>query len=163
MKILSDKGFSEKAAKLILKAERESVDGLEIDESGTAKNADKILERDDSKNYADFACQTNKAARRRQHLQHRQHKSLERLRALWLKNGIIKIKGDKKKRCAITLNDIKIGDADKYDRMVIDTLFRNWSIYSAMPFDNCISPSGWKYDLLTVISLKTSPRQRQRY
>ena len=44
MKILSDKGFGAKAAKLILKAERESVNGIEIDESGTAKNADKFFE-----------------------------------------------------------------------------------------------------------------------
>ena len=57
MKILSEKGFSEKASKLILKAERESVDGLEIDESGTAKNADKFLEPI-SKNYADFVTKT---------------------------------------------------------------------------------------------------------
>jgi len=57
MKILSDKGFSEKAAKLILKAERESVDGLELDESGTAKNADKFFEPI-VKNYADFATKT---------------------------------------------------------------------------------------------------------
>ena len=57
MKILSDKGFSEKAAKLILKAERESVNGIEIDESGTAKNADKFFEPI-GKNYADFATQT---------------------------------------------------------------------------------------------------------
>lgn len=57
MKILSDKGFSEKAAKLILKAERESVNGIEIDESGTAKNADKFFEPI-GKNYADFATKT---------------------------------------------------------------------------------------------------------
>ena len=57
MKILSDKGFSEKAAKLILKAERESVNGIEVDESGTAKNADKFFEPI-GKNYADFATQT---------------------------------------------------------------------------------------------------------
>ena len=57
MKILSDKGFSEKAAKLILKAERESVNGIEVDESGTAKNTDKFFEPI-GKNYADFATQT---------------------------------------------------------------------------------------------------------
>jgi len=57
MKILSDKGFSEKTAKLILKAERESVNGIEIDESGTAKNADKFFEPI-GKNYADFAAKT---------------------------------------------------------------------------------------------------------
>ena len=57
MKILSDKGFSEKAAKLILKAERESVNGIEVDESGTAKNADKFFEPI-GKNYADFVTKT---------------------------------------------------------------------------------------------------------
>ena len=57
MKILTDKGFSEKTAKLILKAERESVDGLEIDESGTVKNADEFFEPI-GKNYADFATKT---------------------------------------------------------------------------------------------------------
>lgn len=57
MKILSDKGFSEKAAKLILKAERDSVNGIEVDESGTAKNADKFFEPI-GKNYADFASKT---------------------------------------------------------------------------------------------------------
>ena len=57
MKILSDKGFSEKTAKLILKAERESVNGIEIDESGTAKNADKFFEPI-GKNYADFVTKT---------------------------------------------------------------------------------------------------------
>lgn len=57
LNILKGKGFSEKAAKLILKAERDSVDGLEIDESGTVKNADKFFEPI-GKNYADFATKT---------------------------------------------------------------------------------------------------------
>lgn len=57
MKILSDKGFSEKAAKLILKAERESVERLELDESGAVKNADEFFEPI-GKNYADFATKT---------------------------------------------------------------------------------------------------------
>jgi hypothetical protein len=57
MKILSDKGFGEKAAKLILKAERDSVNGIEVDESGTAKNADKFFEPI-GKNYADFVTKT---------------------------------------------------------------------------------------------------------
>lgn len=57
MKILSDKGFGEKAAKLILKAERENVDGIELDESGAAKNADKFFEPI-GKSYADFATRT---------------------------------------------------------------------------------------------------------
>lgn len=57
LNILKGKGFSERAAKLILKAERESVNGLEVDESGTAKNADKFFEPI-GKNYADFATQT---------------------------------------------------------------------------------------------------------
>ena len=57
MKILSDKGFGAKAAKLILKAERDSVNGIEIDDSGTAKNADEFFEPI-GKNYADFASKT---------------------------------------------------------------------------------------------------------
>lgn len=63
MKILSDKGFSEKAAKLILKAERDSVNGLEVDDSGTAKNADKFFEPI-GKNYADFATKTEQGGAR---------------------------------------------------------------------------------------------------
>ena len=57
LNILKGKGFSEKAAKLILKAERESVNGIEVDESGTAKNADKFFEPI-GKNYADFVTKT---------------------------------------------------------------------------------------------------------
>lgn len=57
MKILSDKGFSEKTAKLILKAERESVNGIEFDESGTAKNLSAFFEPIE-KNYADFVTKT---------------------------------------------------------------------------------------------------------
>jgi hypothetical protein len=57
MKILSEKGYSEKAAKLILKAERENVDEIELDESGAAKNADKFFEPI-GKNYADFVTKT---------------------------------------------------------------------------------------------------------
>jgi len=57
MKILSEKGYNEKAAKLILKAEREIVDGLELDEAGAVKNSDKFIEPI-SKNYADFVTRT---------------------------------------------------------------------------------------------------------
>ena len=63
MKILSDKGYGEKAAKLILKAERESVNGIEFDENGAAKNADKFFEPI-GKNYADFATQTEQGGAR---------------------------------------------------------------------------------------------------
>ncbi|NCA97397.1 MAG: hypothetical protein EOM77_04375 [Bacteroidia bacterium] len=57
LNILKGKGFSEKAAKLILKAERESVNGIEFDENGAAKNADKFFEPI-GKNYADFVTKT---------------------------------------------------------------------------------------------------------
>ena len=57
MKILTEKGYNEKAAKLILKAEREGVDGLDLDESGAVKNADKFFEPI-GKNYANFVTKT---------------------------------------------------------------------------------------------------------
>lgn len=63
---------------------------------------------------------------------------------------------------AITLNDIKIGRADKYDRMVIDTFMRKSAILAAMPFDNCISPSGGSTLTYGYIRLKTSPAAEGR-
>jgi len=63
---------------------------------------------------------------------------------------------------AITLNDIKIGRADKYDRMVIDTFVRKSAILAAMPFDNCISPSGGSTLTYGYIRLKTSPAAEGR-
>ena len=63
---------------------------------------------------------------------------------------------------AITLNDIKIGRADKYDRMVIDTFLRKSAILAAMPFDNCISPSGGSTLTYGYIRLKTSPAAEGR-
>jgi hypothetical protein len=63
---------------------------------------------------------------------------------------------------AITLNDIKIGRADKYDRMVIDTFMRKSALLAAMPFDNCISPSGGSTLTYGYIRLKTSPAAEGR-
>lgn len=63
---------------------------------------------------------------------------------------------------AITLSDIKIGRADKYDRMVIDTFMRKSAILAAMPFDNCISPSGGSTLTYGYIRLKTSPAAEGR-
>lgn len=63
---------------------------------------------------------------------------------------------------AITLNDIKIGRADKYDRMVVDTFLRKSPILAAMPFDNCISPSGGSTLTYGYIRLKTSPAAEGR-
>ena len=63
---------------------------------------------------------------------------------------------------AITLNDIKIGRADKYDRMVIDTFMRKSAILAAMPFDNCISPSGGSTLTYGYIRLKASPAAEGR-
>ena len=63
---------------------------------------------------------------------------------------------------AITLSDIKIGRADKYDRMVIDTFIRKSAILAAMPFDNCISPSGGSTLTYGYIRLKTSPAAEGR-
>lgn len=62
----------------------------------------------------------------------------------------------------ITLSDIKIGRADKYDRMVIDTFIRKSAILAAMPFDNCISPSGGSTLTYGYIRLKTSPAAEGR-
>lgn len=63
---------------------------------------------------------------------------------------------------AITLNDIKIGRADKYDQMVVDTFLRKSPILAAMPFDNCISPSGGSTLTYGYIRLKTSPAAEGR-
>jgi len=63
---------------------------------------------------------------------------------------------------AITLNDIKIGRADKYDQMVIDTFLRKSPILAAMPFDNCISPSGGSTLTYGYIRVKTSPAAEGR-
>ena len=61
---------------------------------------------------------------------------------------------------AITLNDIKIGRADKYDRMVIDTFMRKSALLAAMPFDNCISPSGGKHAYLRLYPSENLTRGR---
>lgn len=63
---------------------------------------------------------------------------------------------------AITLNDIKVGRADKYDQMVVDTFLRKSPILAAMPFDNCISPSGGSTLTYGYIRLKTSPAAEGR-
>jgi len=63
---------------------------------------------------------------------------------------------------AITLNDIKIGRADKYDQMVIDTFLRKSPILAAMPFDNCISPSGGSTLTYGYIRVRTSPAAEGR-
>jgi hypothetical protein len=63
---------------------------------------------------------------------------------------------------AITLNDIKIGKADKYDQMVVDTFLRKSPILAAMPFDNCISPSGGSTLTYGYIRVKTSPAAEGR-
>lgn len=63
---------------------------------------------------------------------------------------------------AITLNDIKIGRADKYDQMVVDTFLRKSPILAAMPFDNCISPSGGSTLTYGYIRVKTSPAAEGR-
>jgi hypothetical protein len=63
---------------------------------------------------------------------------------------------------AITLTDIKVGRADKYDQMVIDTFLRKSPILAAMPFDNCISPSGGSTLTYGYIRVKTSPAAEGR-
>lgn len=63
---------------------------------------------------------------------------------------------------AISLTDIKVGRADKYDQMVIDTFLRKSPILAAMPFDNCISPSGGSTLTYGYIRVKTSPAAEGR-
>lgn len=43
---------------------------------------------------------------------------------------------------AMTLNDMKVGMADKVAQQVIDTFLRNSEILQLLQFDNCVSPSG---------------------
>lgn len=43
---------------------------------------------------------------------------------------------------AITLNDMKVGMADKVAEQVVDTFVRESEILQVLPFDNCVSPSG---------------------
>lgn len=62
----------------------------------------------------------------------------------------------------VTLNDIKVGRADKYDRMVIDTFIRKSQLLAVMPFDNTISPHGGSTLTYGYIRLKTSPAAEGR-
>ena len=43
---------------------------------------------------------------------------------------------------AMTLNDMKVGMNDKVSEQVVDIFVRESEILQALPFDNCISPSG---------------------
>lgn len=43
---------------------------------------------------------------------------------------------------AITLNEMKVGMADKVSQQVIDTFIRESEILEMLPFDNCVSPTG---------------------
>lgn len=43
---------------------------------------------------------------------------------------------------AMTLEEMKVGMADKVTEQVIDTFLRESEILQVLPFDNCISPSG---------------------
>lgn len=42
----------------------------------------------------------------------------------------------------ITLNEMKVGMADKVSQHVIDTFVRESEVLEMLPFDNCVSPSG---------------------
>ena len=57
MALLSGKNINEKAAKLILKAERDRIASLELDEGGKVKDAEKFIEPL-AKEYAEFATKT---------------------------------------------------------------------------------------------------------
>ena len=41
---------------------------------------------------------------------------------------------------AITLQEAKVGMADKVDQQIIDTFQRSSMLLDALTFDNCISP-----------------------
>lgn len=43
---------------------------------------------------------------------------------------------------AMTLNDMKVGMTDKVAEQVVDIFVRESEILQALPFDNCVSPSG---------------------
>ena len=43
---------------------------------------------------------------------------------------------------AITLEEMKVGMADKVFGQVIDTFLRESEILQMLPFDDCVSPSG---------------------
>lgn len=43
---------------------------------------------------------------------------------------------------AMTLNDMKVGMNDKVSEQVVDIFVRESEILQALPFDNCVSPSG---------------------
>lgn len=43
---------------------------------------------------------------------------------------------------AMLLNDMKVGMSDKVAELVVDTFIRESEILQALPFDNCVSPSG---------------------
>ena len=43
---------------------------------------------------------------------------------------------------AMTLNDMKVGMSDKVSEQVVDIFVRESEILQALPFDNCVSPSG---------------------
>ena len=43
---------------------------------------------------------------------------------------------------AMTLNDMKVGMTDKVSERVVDIFVRESEILQALPFDNCVSPSG---------------------
>ena len=42
----------------------------------------------------------------------------------------------------LTLNDVKVGKADKVDQAIIDQFRRSSIIFDLMPFDDCVSPGG---------------------
>ena len=42
----------------------------------------------------------------------------------------------------ITLNDVKVGKADKVDQAIIDQFRRSSILFDLMPFDDCVSPGG---------------------
>lgn len=62
----------------------------------------------------------------------------------------------------VTLNDIKVGRADKVDQLVIDQFIRKSALLAALPFDDCISPNGGSTLTYGYIRLATSPAAEGR-
>lgn len=62
----------------------------------------------------------------------------------------------------VTLNEMKVGRADKVDRAVIDEFVRNSKLLAAMPFDNSISPNGGSTLTYGYLRVLTSPAAEGR-
>ena len=63
---------------------------------------------------------------------------------------------------AVTLNDIKVGRADKVDRAIIDEFIRKSELLASLPFDDAISPNGGSTMTYGYLRVETSPAAEGR-